>query len=283
MLILDRIQKDLDILLADIGVHNSIMETIGKSKDFKHMVVDFERNIKKQINEVVNDGLFEVIHSRISKAVEANVIFTESDELEIQDAVAEEMRKHPFSNFMSELLVLGYLISVFEKGGQNFLNKHNLPKTFKLTNEGVKQIIAQRPPALFKGMDESTSRWISDQIVVGKKVGVPTKDIIEGIQTKLPQYPAYRAETIVRTESSNMLGQSEQTTAFKNGASHKDWLTAKDSRVSKEICERNESQGMIGINSAFASGVMTVPGHPNCRCVNRFQFTPFMGSIWAGQ
>lgn len=276
---LDRIQTETDIMLRAIGVPNSKMASIGRSKNYKLMVREFDVAIKKQIEAVMNDELFHNIHSKISKNDD---IFTESDEIEIQESVHEEVRKHPLSDFISDALVTGYLIWVFEKGGQAFLDKHNLPKTFSLKNKTVAQDIENKTQYLFKGLDDTTSKWIGDQVVSGKKTGVSNSDIVDAITEKLPTYPAYRAETIVRTESAQMVGNSEHITAVKNGASHKYWLTANDARVSDE-CMANQAQGSIGVNQRFTSGAMVEPQHPNCRCVVNYEFTPFMGTIWAGE
>ena len=279
MQILDRIQNHINDTLKAIGVTNTVLNSVGRSKPYKYMLTDFSESIKKQIDKIVNEHLFEVIHSQISKV---DVIFTENDESVILKTVQEEIKKHPISDFVSDTVVAGYLISIFEKGGQSFLDKHNLPKTFKLTNETIREIIKQRPAVLFKGIDETTSKWISDQIVVGKKSGVSNQDLIDTITDEVPSYSEFRAETIVRTESASMIGQSEQVTASKNGASHKDWMTAEDDRVSDE-CMANEAQGTIGIDSRFVSGAFVPPQHPNCRCVVNYQFTPYQGFIWNGQ
>ena len=198
MQILDRIQNHINDTLKAIGVTNTVLNSVGRSKPYKYMLTDFSESIKKQIDKIVNEHLFEVIHSQISKV---DVIFTENDESVILKTVQEEIKKHPISDFVSDTVVAGYLISIFEKGGQSFLDKHNLPKTFKLTNETIREIIKQRPAVLFKGIDETTSKWISDQIVVGKKSGVSNQDLIDTITDEVPSYSEFRAETIVRTES----------------------------------------------------------------------------------
>ena len=250
MQILDRIQNHINDTLKAIGVTNTVLNSVGRSKPYKYMLTDFSESIKKQIDKIVNEHLFEVIHSQISKV---DVIFTENDESVILKTVQEEIKKHPISDFVSDTVVAGYLISIFEQGGQSF-----------------------------KGIDETTSKWISDQIVVGKKSGVSNQDLIDTITDEVPSYSEFRAETIVRTESASMIGQSEQVTASKNGASHKDWMTAEDDRVSDE-CMANEAQGTIGIDSRCVSGAFVPPQHPNCRCVVNYQFTPYQGFIWNGQ
>lgn len=276
---LDKLQNEIELALRSIGVEDTPLYALGKSKEYKLMYEKFQKAITEQIDDVVNEQLFELIHSKISKVDD---IFTESDEIEIYESTLEEVAKNPISNYISDTLILGYLITVFEKGGQNFLNKHNLPKNFVLTNENIKSVIKSRPAKLFKGMDESTSKWISNQISDGKKLGIDNKQIVEVIREKIPTYTEFRAETVVRTESAVQLADAEQMTAERNGASHKDWVTAGDDRVSDE-CYANEAQGTIGIKSAFTSGAFVPPQHPNCRCVLDYYFTPFQGFIWSGE
>lgn len=46
----------------------------------------------------------------------------------------------------------------------------------------------------------------------------------------------------------------------------KQWITAKDDKVS-EVCNANGEMGVIGLHEPFSHGALTIPGHPNCRCV----------------
>lgn len=281
MNILSKISSDLDAFFKGIGVPKSVMASIGRTKNFKGMVKDFHAGITDQIYDVVDEELIESIRKKISKA-DGEDIYTESDFIDIQETVAEKVAKKPSSDYVSPVLFTGFLIWVFEKGGQNFLNKHNLPKTFELKNKRIQQAIANHATKTFQGIDETTSKWIGDQIIDGKTAGVSSKDLVDLILDKVPDYSQGRAERIVRTESSQIVSQAEQETAVNNGASHKYWKTAEDDRVSDE-CRANEAQGQIGINERFVSGAMTPPQHPNCRCVLDYYFTPFQGTIWAGE
>lgn len=276
---LNKLQNEINKALRDIGLKDSVLESLGKSKEFKLIVRHFRQGIEKQLDTVIDEELFATIKSAIGKADD---IWTESDSLEVQDAVNKKMKKHPIIDFVSDVLIASYLLYVFNKGGQNFLDKKNIPAEFELTNEPMITSIESEPATIFSGMDETTSKWISDQIIAGKSGGLSTDEIVDGITDSIPDLATYRANTIVRTETAKYVGQAEHVTAVKNGASHKSWQTADDDRVSDE-CMANEDEGVIGIQEAFVSGASYPPQHPNCRCVVDYKFTPFQGTIWNGQ
>ena len=290
MTILNRLQNAINLQLANIGIKNSVLESIGKSKNYRLMTEHFKTGLQNQIFAVLDDELLETIKSSIGK--DQTHIWTESDSLEVQDAVAKKIKKHPLSDFISSLLVGGYLLYVFNKGGQALLDKENIPKDFELTDPTITTSVTESPATIFKGLDETTSDWISNQIIAGKSgtamsvdgkpVVMTNSQIVDSITDKVPDLATYRAATIVRTESAKTYAQAEHITAVKNGASHKKWQTCDDDRVSDE-CMANEDEGTIGVEESFVSGASIPPQHPNCRCVIEYQFTPFMGSVWSGQ
>lgn len=233
-----------------------------------------------QVNDLLKSGMFDDVDRAIGKlAKETERIITDSDELEIEDAVKKNIK--PMSEKVGEAFA-DFLILIFNMGGQDFLNKHNIPAEFKLTNAGIQDGVRQGGKLTLQGVDNTTAEWVADQISSGRKAGKSNADIADAIRDKVPQTYEGRAERIVRTESANMVGDSEQITAQRNGASHKEWVTVSDGNVCP-VCEENEGAGVIGIDQAFPSGALREPAHPNCRCLVEYHFTPFMGTIWHGQ
>jgi hypothetical protein len=85
-------------------------------------------------------------------------------------------------------------------------------------------------------------------------------------------FSAIRAVRIARTETATALGQGMKGAAMAQGRDEKRWVTSGDDLVSDD-CRENESRssGWIPIGETFASGVDTVPQHPNCRCNVRYR------------
>ena len=50
------------------------------------------------------------------------------------------------------------------------------------------------------------------------------------------------------------------------GVKWKAWLTVADSKVCREICQKNQAQGFIPLDEPFVSGHTMSPGHHDCRC-----------------
>jgi len=81
-----------------------------------------------------------------------------------------------------------------------------------------------------------------------------------------------KAKVIARTETARALGVGVKEAAVHQGRDEKRWVTSGDDLVSDD-CRENESRssGWIPIGETFASGVDTVPQHPNCRCNVRYR------------
>lgn len=265
---------------------NPGLESVERRKEYKQMIADFHSAFTSQIGKLLKSDLFSQIDNAIhpvEKADDKKRILTESDYLEIFDAVAYNMpplglqHNEKFNDAFADFLIL-----VFMLGGQDFLNKQNIPATFILKNQQIINSINNGATRSIKGIDGTTQKWVTDQIFKGRENGLSNKEVADIIREKVPETFTGRSEAIVRTETSAMVGEAEHTTAVKNGASHKEWVTVGDGTVC-ELCEGNEAQGQIGIDTPFASGDLMEPAHPNCRCLVEYHFTPFQGTIWSGQ
>lgn len=256
---------------------NPGLESVLARKEVKEIEEMVNDEMRIQVYELLRSPMFESIDEAIGKA-EVRV-YTESDELEVEDAVREEM--DDLADRVGETFA-DFLILVFNLGGQDFLNKHNIPATFDLKNKSVLNAVQAKARSTLAGVDDTTVKWVRDQIMDGKRAGFSNAQIADSIRDAVPQTYEGRAERIVRTETSHMVGESEQITADRNGAGHKEWVTVGDGTVCP-ICEANEGVGIIGIDEVFPSRDLHEPAHPNCRCLVEYIFTPFMGSTWHGQ
>lgn len=277
---LDRAQNDLEAVIKRRLKINPGLETVERHPEYAKMIEAFHKAMIEQVHELLASDLFKDIDAAIgSHKADGSPIPTESDDLEIQDAVNDNIV--PLSKKIGQALA-DFFIIVFNMGGQDFLNKHNIPATFELENERIVEAVKSAASTAITGIDQTTADWITGKISSGRADGLSNADIADSIRSQVPDTYANRAEAIVRTETSNMVGQSENITAVNNGASHKEWVVVDDGNVCP-ICEGNESAGQIGIAESFPSGDSQEPAHPNCRCIVEYHFTPFMGTIWSGQ
>jgi uncharacterized protein with gpF-like domain len=265
--LLKRVKATLEI--------NAGLENVMRKKEYRKVISYLDSKMNEQVRELLESEVLQDIDNAIGKA---DRIWTESDDLEIQDAVNNNLK--PLKEKVKETFAV-FLIWVFNQGGQDFLNKHNIPKEFNLKNPKLIMAANGHADMVLSGVDKTTSDWVSRQIIKGKQAGLSNSDIADNIRGQIPDTYANRAETIVRTETSRMVGQAEQTTAVNNGASHKYWVTAGADVC--DDCASNEDVGVIGIDAIFPTGDSQEPAHPNCRCLVEYQFTPFMGNIWSGE
>ena len=131
---------------------------------------------------------------------------------------------------------------------------------------------------LVDGLNVETRKQLSNVIADGirNKRGIPgiKSDIRHKLEWMARGKPsdikgltlASRAELIARTETAKALGQSSLDNMKSMGINGKEWITSGDDRVS-DACLANEAEGVIPVDREFSGGVMTVPQHPDCRCV----------------
>lgn len=278
---LDHEQEELEALIKGTLEINPGLESILRRKEVKETGKKLATAMSGQVRELLDGNLFTDIDKKVHPVAKdaTRIDDPDMDYQQIWTAVQSNIApldQHKISESLGDLFIL-----VFTLGGQDFLNKHNIPATFDLRNQEIISNIKGTVPTVLKGVDETTTKWVVDQISQGRSDGLSNADIADAIREKVPDTYAGRADRIVRTETSNMVGHAENVSAVRNGASHKEWVTVGPSAC--PICQDNEAQGIIGINTTFASGDETEPAHPNCMCVVEYVFTPFMGTVWAGQ
>lgn len=276
MSVLNNVDKVIDDILknADLEI-NPGLDPVLENKRTREMMKSFEVGLRRQLENLVSSNLFDEISETIGKAED---IFTESDEVAIQKIVEENLE--PLEEDFDKELFIIFLIWVFNMGGQNFFNQNNIPAEFDLKNGKMISDIESHADMVLKDVDDVTTKMVSKKIVNGKQNGLSNFEISEVISDEIPDISQVRAERIVRTETSRMIGVSENETAKRNGASHKKWVTVSDPCP---ICTGNKDAGVIGVDRPFPSGSQFNPAHPNCRCLVEYVFTPFMGNIWSGQ
>lgn len=254
------------------------MATVENSKEYKKFRKTLFRALLRQTRDVLKSGLLDDIESRIGKADEP--IFTEKDLEEIARAIQDAWKD--LSVYVAPTFFTDYYQYVYETSGQHVLDALSVSNTFELSNKDVLFQMERRTELLIDSIDNTTKNWLSKQIQKTKEGGFTYQEAAKEIRKRIPETYNNRSEAIVRTETNNMVNDAEYTTAGKNGASHKAWVTAGDDRVS-DMDIQNEGEGIVGINHFFSSGHERPPSHPNCRCHLEYDFPPFPNVIWYGQ
>jgi len=141
--------------------------------------------------------------------------------------------------------------------------------------------------AMERGATQIVNIQLQTKLLVRQSVstalleGQPLNRIVSLIKDA-PAFDRARAKVVARTETAQALGVGQLKAAEVQGRDQKRWITQGDALVSDE-CMMNEGVGWIPIADSFASGVSTIPQHPNCRCNVRYRtkelHDPDLGTI----
>ena len=109
---------------------------------------------------------------------------------------------------------------------------------------------------------------VAETIEKGESIGTLTSKL----KTDFAFSPE-KAKLIARTETATALGRGQMDAAKSEGRDEKRWITSGDALVADE-CLINEEVGWIPVDYGFpATGVDTIPEHPNCRCVVQYRIS----------
>jgi hypothetical protein len=286
MRILELERKLNDFLIKTMRV-NPLLGSVERSRKYRETRNEIEQALLRQAIQFLRSEALREIDQKVK--VGENVIWTEHHEKQIGDIIRRHLKK--LKNFINVTLLREFYLWLANLGGQNFFNKIRL-RTFKkvnvigvrfdLKNLAMIRELMNGVDLLIDSLDETTEQWLIDQFIRGKKEGLSSREIAEIIREKIPETYAYRAETIVATESAEITNRIEYETALRNEATSKRWTTAGLNIC--EVCRENESAGWIGLNSDFPSGHFRPPAHPNCKCLLEYEIPPYVsGYGWTGE
>lgn len=117
----------------------------------------------------------------------------------------------------------------------------------------------------FENMTETTTQMIREALAEGLKEGESVQDLMERVKGVYSDMSDYRAERIARTETANAYETANFESYKEVGVRKKSWHRG-GGELECEICDGNEDEGAIDIDTPFSSGHMHPPGHPNCDC-----------------
>jgi len=280
-----KLERHLNSFLKAVKI-NPVLWGLERSRTYREARNELERALLNQATEILRSEVLKEIEERIP--VNENTVWTEAHEKQIRDIVGKHFRE--LKNFISLPLLREFYLWLANRGGQSFFDKIRLQEfkkvdiigaTFDLRDTALITELMNGVDLLIDGLDDTTEEWLIQQFIKGKQEGLSSYDIANLIREKIPETYAYRADTIVATESENIVNQMEFETAKRNEATAKRWTTAGLNVC--EDCIANEQAGWIGIDAIFPSGHLRPPVHPNCKCLLEYQIPPYVGRGWTGE
>jgi len=256
-------------------------DSFSKTKAYKAFDSNFKKAFIAQLNEAIEDGLVSDVNRALGKAEEFEVL--EEVSIAQKEQVAEQVERtvDPIIAFLPLGFIVGYYIMVANTTGQKALKDLGITATFELTNEPILATYSGRANLLVQGVDKTTKKFLTDQIVKGLEQGLSVGEMVGEIKKQYPDYADWRAERIVRTETQTIIGDTEFRTYKNNGTTQKRWITAGDDRVRPSHIE-NANQKWISVDDTFQTGHLHTPGGVNCRCSTLYQ-KPLFNNRWTGQ
>lgn len=134
----------------------------------------------------------------------------------------------------------------------------------------VRDRLAQSSLVAARSIDNTSKARIRTVMQRGFIDGRSTQAIARDIRAEMGEWPRWRAEMIARTEVAEAWESTRYEVLARNGVQARQWITSMDERVDggnpSGPCIVNAEAGPVPMNSAFPSGSMFPPAHPNCRC-----------------
>jgi len=289
-------KEELDSFLEKkVQRTNMTLWRVENGEKYKEANILFFRAFVRQVQTFLRSQAFEQMVKNPAFIENSKHIWTEADSNHVKRTV--DLHIQPLKKFIEEGSIYNYFIYLAEVGGQSFIDNARkrtmkaakIPAAastsaiFVLKNPMYQRILGRKANLLITSVDNTTKQWLSNQIISGKAEGVATAEIVKTIQTKIPETFKYRADMIVRTETSNIVNQMENQTAQNNDATDKEWQVAGENVC--DICDGNEGD-VIGMDASFPSGDDLPPAHPNCKCYITYTVPPyidFSNPKWTGQ
>lgn len=149
---------------------------------------------------------------------------------------------------------LGYLVK-----SEDYVN-------FELTNPAYISALEDDAAYLLNrsSIDDTTLKQIIQSIRESKLAGMTNDEVSSVLSDQFIEISETRGDLIARTETANAMGSGNLATMQENGVEKKHWVIAGEGK--DDLCQENESDGDIPVDSPFSSGDMNEPAHPNCEC-----------------
>lgn len=253
-------QVGADITEADI---QKILDKVELKIDKSLVDTDYESVLTKAV-DTASDKLDELL--------------ADEDWYNLPDIMGE------VSDILKTAYEEGSLVSIDEmqaKGfAAGFTTKQNPPEIdFRLTNQHVLDLIDEHGLKLVQQVDDGTRYYLKRYILAGSADGIPTSDIVKGIQENIFGFrkPAgaktlsdSRVNSIVNTELNWADSRANFDQMVAVGLETKCWRTRDTDAC--DICLANEAKGYVEMDYEYETvfgdeTTLHPPAHPNtCHC-----------------
>ena len=286
---INRINRVLDRFLTKVSgesKENYVLLSIERSSVYKEAEEEIRKAFILQASELFRrDSFKEKIEKRLRfKKVsgdlsEDNEIFDEEESFNsAKESIDEE--KKPLNSYLKGGLLVGFYMYLANRGGQSFLDKAGINETFNLTDTGIIEQFVSKADALILQLERTTSDKLARIITEGRKDGLSYNKMANIVRKEIPETYKNRAKAIVRTETAELVNDTEMRAARMNHAQEKIWVAAGPNIC--DICLGND-EVRAGLDAYFPSGDIRPPAHPNCKCLLDYVFPPVGDSVaWTG-
>lgn len=254
------------MFLMSSGV-NVILDEAEEQMFFKQFVVDFEKAILWQVDQLMKEENFERM-LQVTKLEKFSL--RESDNSELSAVLEALMSGKGFDiaveensdNNLSAFFKFGA-----DQGGQGALDKLGIEGIFGVTDDSWLKFLDDTENLLIASVDQTTKKWIAGTLQTGLENQLSNLEMRDLILTEAQGMSKERAQLIARTELANVMNQTELESYRRSKFTHKRWRTSRDERVCP-ICQPLDNLE-IKIDDEFASlgrANQAPPIHPACRC-----------------
>jgi SPP1 gp7 family putative phage head morphogenesis protein len=125
-------------------------------------------------------------------------------------------------------------------------------------------------------LEDSAGTWAEELARIALEAANPARpktvpEVTSEILHAMPEAGRKWAETVARTETARVYGNTAHETMVRNGIKERRWLTAAGSPAATisrvcDYCIEAAGQGWVKIGNSFEWGGEYPPLHPHCRC-----------------
>lgn len=184
---------------------------------------------------------------------------------DLADDIAGGIAKKADSDL--EYTIEKFLSAGYALGGKQAIQAVKFKGSFNVVNDQAVKWLKSRGAEQVKNITEVTRSQLRTILIDGAHKGQSVQQIAKRIRDDLAQMAdAYkgRSYAIAQNEVHEAMSESALQTYKRLEVEYKSWSSALEPC---EICQGNESAGIISMERAFPSGHYRPPAHPRCLCV----------------
>ena len=163
--------------------------------------------------------------------------------------------------------ILPYLNEFYMEAGKEameLLTSEPFQVEKAMTASELLKLLEKRAVFFAKSVNETTFQALAKTLSEGIEEGESIDKLTKRVNNIYKDFNQYRAATITRTETNNVVNEANLQAYEQAGAQGKEWIATLDDRVRDEHLLMDGE--IVGIRENFSNG-LPAPGEINCRCV----------------